>query len=82
MRKGIYLKERHRHSGKDCELYFVPKVEPWSISPTTFTKRDLYQDLIYFCGIRWLSQGEMPRGEKIANFSEKNINATEFCNQE
>ena len=83
MRKGIlHLKERHRHSGKDCELYFVLKVKPWSISPTTFTKRDLYRDLLYFCGIRWAGGGKMLRGEKIANFSEKNINATKFRNQE
>ena len=45
MCKRIHLTERHRHSGKDCELYFVPRVEPSSISPTTFTKRDLYRDL-------------------------------------
>ena len=76
MRKGIHLQERHRHSGKGYELYFVPRVEPSSISPTTFTKKDLYRDLLYFCGIRWLSRGEMLRGvyilrEKIANFFEK-----------
>ena len=53
--KVSHLKERHRHSGKGCELYFVPRAEPWSISPTTFTKRALYRDLLYFCGIRWLS---------------------------
>ena len=76
VRKGIHLQERHRHSGKGCELYFVPRVEPSSISPTTFTKKDLYRDLLYFCGIRWLSRGEMLRGvyilrEKTANFFEK-----------
>ena len=76
VRKGIHLKERYRHSGKGCELYFAPRVEPSSISPITFTKRDLYRDLLYFCGIRWLSRGEMLRGvntlrEKIANFLEK-----------
>ena len=32
MPKGINLKERHRYSGKDCELYFVSRVEPSSIS--------------------------------------------------
>ena len=26
MRKGINLKERHRHSGKGCELYFVQEL--------------------------------------------------------
>ena len=61
---------------KGCELYFVPRVEPSSISPITFTKRDFYRDLLYFCGIRWLSRGEILRGvytlrEKIANFLEK-----------
>ena len=76
MRKGNHLQERHRHSGKGYELCFVPRVEPSSISPTTFTKKDLYRDLLYFCGIRWLSRGEMLRGvyilrEKIANFFEK-----------
>ena len=44
MREGIDLKERHRHSGKGCELYFVQRVEPLSISPTTFTSSGLYQD--------------------------------------
>ena len=72
MCKGIHLKERHRHSGKGCELYFVPRVEPSSISPTTFAKRDL----LYFCNIRWPSQDEMLRRvyilrEKTANFFEK-----------
>ena len=76
MFKGIHLKERHRHSGKGCELYFVPRVEPSSISPTTFTKRDLYRDLLYFCNILWLSRDEMLRRvhilrEKITNFFEK-----------
>ena len=86
MCKGINLKERHRHSGKGCELYFVPRVEPSLISPTTFAKRDLYRDLLYFCNIRWLSRDEMLRKvyilrEKIANLFEKNINSAEFRNQ-
>ena len=76
MRKGITLKKRHRHSGKSCKLYFVPRVEPSPISPTTFTNRDLYGNLLYFCNVRWLSRGEMLRTvnilrEKIAIFLEK-----------
>ena len=76
VRKGINLKERHRHSGKGCELYFVQRVEPSSISPTTFTHSGLYKDLLYFCNARWLSRGEMLRKvyllrEKIAIFFEK-----------
>ena len=58
MRTSINLKECHRHSGKGCELYFVPTVEPLSISPTTFTNSGLYGDLLYFCNVRWLSRGE------------------------
>ena len=86
MRKSINLEERHRHSGKGCELYFAPRFKPWSILPTTFTKRDLYRDLLYFCNIRWLSRGEMLRRvyilrEKLAIFFEENINATGFRNQ-
>ena len=61
MRKGINLKERHRHSGKGCELYFFPRVEPSSISPTTLTTSGLYGDLFFFCNLHWLSRGEMLR---------------------
>ena len=76
MRKDINLKERHRHSGKGCELYFVPRVEPSSISPTTLTNSGLYGDLLYFCNVRWLSRGEMLQKvytlkKKIAIFLEK-----------
>ena len=77
MRKGINLKERQRHSGKGCELYFVPRVEPSSIS-TIFTISGSYLDLLYFCNVRWLSRGEMLRRvytlslrKKIAIFLEK-----------
>ena len=59
MHKGINLKERHRHSGKGCELYFVPRVEPLSISLTTLTNSGLYGDLLCFCNVHWLSGGEM-----------------------
>ena len=81
MRKGINLKERHRHSGKGCELYFVPRVEPSSISPTTLTTSGLYGDLFFFCNLHWLSRGEMLRRvyilrKKIAIFEK--TNATEF----
>ena len=55
MRKGIDLKERHRRSGKGCELYFVHGVEPSSTSLTTFTNSGLYGDLLYFCDVHWLS---------------------------
>ena len=78
MRKGINLKERHRHSGKDCELYFVPRVEPSSISPTTFTNSDLYGDLLYFCNVRWLTRSKMLRRVHIL----RGKIATEFPNQE
>ena len=76
MRKGVNLKEHHRHSGKGRELYFVPRIEPSSISPTTLTNSGLYGDLLYFCNVRWLSRGEMLRRvyilkEKIAIFLEK-----------
>ena len=47
MRKGINLKKRHRHSGKGGELYFVPRAEPSSISPTTSTSSGLDGDLLY-----------------------------------
>ena len=71
MCKGINLKEHHRHSGKDCELYFVPRVEPSSISPTTLTNRGLYGDLLYFCNVHWLSRGKMLRREYIGLMREK-----------
>ena len=64
MRKGINLKARHRPSGKGSEFYFVSKVEPSSISPTTLTNSGLYGDLLYFCNVRWLSRGEMLHIEK------------------
>ena len=77
MRKDIKLKKRHKYSGKVCEFYFVSRVvEPLSISPTIFTNRGLYGDLLYFCNVRWLSRGEMLRRvyilrEKITIFLEK-----------
>ena len=70
MCKGIHLKECHRPSGKSCELYFVPRVETLSILPTTFTKRDLYRDLLYFSRHEMLQRVYILR-EKIANFFEK-----------
>ena len=39
VRKDIKLEERYEHCDKGCELYFVLRVEPSSILPTTFTKR-------------------------------------------
>ena len=79
MRKGIKFKERRRRrpSGKNCELYFVRRVELSPISPTTLTNRDSYGNLLYFCNVRWLSRGEMLRRvyilrEIIAIFLEKN----------
>ena len=72
MRKGVNFKEDHRHSGKGCELYFVQRVEPSSISPTTFTNSGLYRNLLYFCNERWLSRGEMLRIMYISR--EKNCN--------
>ena len=76
VRRGINLIERHGHSGKRCELYFVPRVEPSSISPTTFTKSGLYGDFLYVCNVCWLSRGEMQRKvyilrEEMAIFLEK-----------
>ena len=76
MRKGINLKERHRHSGKGCELYFVSRVKPSSISPTTLANSGLHEVLLYFCNVRWLSRGEMLRRvytwrKKTAIFLEK-----------
>ena len=74
MCKGINLKERHRRSGK---LYFVPRLEPSSISPNNLTNRGgLYGDLLYFCNVRWLIRGEMLQRvytlrKKIAIFLEK-----------
>ena len=56
---GINLKEHHRHSGKGCELYFVLRVAPLSVLPATYTNSSLYGDLLYFCNVRWLGQGEM-----------------------
>ena len=76
VRKGINLKERHRHNGKGCELYNVLRFEPSSISPTTFTNRSLYEDLLYFCNVRWVGRGEILQRvyilrEKIAISLEK-----------
>ena len=71
-RKSINLKERHRHSGKGCELYFVPRVKPSSILPTTFTNSGLYGDLLYFCNARWLGRDEMLR--RVYILIEKNSN--------
>ena len=59
VRKGVNLKEHHRHGGKDCELNFVLRVELSSVSPTTFPSSGLYGDLLYFCNVCWLSRGEM-----------------------
>ena len=49
---------------------------------------NLYGDLLYFCNVRWLSGGNMLQRmnilkEETATFFEnKNMNATEFRNQE
>ena len=76
VRKGVNLKEHYRRSGKGRELYFVPRVETSSISPTTFTNSGLYEDLLYFCNVLWVSRGKMLRRmyilrEKIAIFPKK-----------
>ena len=87
MCKGIHFKERHRHSGKGVNFILFRGLNHRQFRQLLFTSSDLYRDLLYFCNIRWLSRDEMLRRvyilrKNIANFFEKNINSTEFRNQE